>query len=270
MQKNIVYNKQMVHGQLVDTGSSGSDDFSPDEDPVKKRREILARRPSYRKIFTELPGSELAGERVGEKQDRQRKKDFFSSPEYRQKVLFNSEYVKEGSPSSDSQDDTASSGSHHLAAPGASLGSHVFKVIPSGSIQGQSPTMSGADGVVQYRPNQDGQQFFVPVSMSPGELQSYALQGGGVVSGGGLGTPVAVMTRAFWTPVTSTENIVEEASRKREVRLMKNREAARECRRKKKEYIKCLESRVAVLESQNKALIDELKSLKELYCPKAE
>ena len=66
---------------------------------------------------------------------------------------------------------------------------------------------------------------------------------------------------------------------------MKNREAARECRNKKKEYIKCLENRsvltlaymylqqalhhflyrVAVLENQNKALIEELKSLKELY-----
>lgn len=45
-----------------------------------------------------------------------------------------------------------------------------------------------------------------------------------------------------------------------------NSEAAKECRRKKKEYIKCLENRVAVLENQNKALIDELKSLKELYC----
>jgi len=54
-------------------------------------------------------------------------------------------------------------------------------------------------------------------------------------------------------------------SRKREIRLLKNREAARECRRKKKEYIKCLENRVAVLENQNKALIEELKSLKELY-----
>ena len=53
--------------------------------------------------------------------------------------------------------------------------------------------------------------------------------------------------------------------RKREIRLMKNREAARECRRKKKEYIKCLENRVAVLENQNKALIEELKSLKSLY-----
>jgi len=60
--------------------------------------------------------------------------------------------------------------------------------------------------------------------------------------------------------------MVEEAARKREVRLLKNREAARECRRKKKEYIKCLENRVQVLESQNKALIDELKNLKEMYC----
>ena len=46
------------------------------------------------------------------------------------------------------------------------------------------------------------------------------------------------------------------------------REAARECRRKKKEYVKCLENRVAVLENQNKTLIEELKSLKELYCQK--
>ncbi|KAM5156256.1 cyclic AMP-responsive element-binding protein 1 isoform 3-T6 [Callospermophilus lateralis] len=62
----------------------------------------------------------------------------------------------------------------------------------------------------------------------------------------------------------------EEAARKREVRLMKNREAARECRRKKKEYVKCLENRVAVLENQNKTLIEELKALKDLYCHKSD
>uniref|UniRef100_A0A8C6UFD2 cAMP responsive element binding protein 1 n=1 Tax=Neogobius melanostomus TaxID=47308 RepID=A0A8C6UFD2_9GOBI len=62
----------------------------------------------------------------------------------------------------------------------------------------------------------------------------------------------------------------EEVTRKREVRLMKNREAARECRRKKKEYVKCLENRVAVLENQNKTLIEELKALKDLYCHKSE
>lgn len=49
-----------------------------------------------------------------------------------------------------------------------------------------------------------------------------------------------------------------------------SREAARECRRKKKEYVKCLENRVAVLENQNKTLIEELKALKDLYCHKAE
>jgi len=42
-------------------------------------------------------------------------------------------------------------------------------------------------------------------------------------------------------------------------------EAARVCRRKKKEYIACLEMRVMVLESQNRALIHEFKSLRELY-----
>ncbi|XP_065366393.1 cyclic AMP response element-binding protein B isoform X3 [Calliphora vicina] len=66
--------------------------------------------------------------------------------------------------------------------------------------------------------------------------------------------------------ITDNNVIAEDQTRKREIRLQKNREAARECRRKKKEYIKCLENRVAVLENQNKALIEELKSLKELYC----
>ena len=44
----------------------------------------------------------------------------------------------------------------------------------------------------------------------------------------------------------SPGNPAEEAARKREVRLMKNREAARECRNKKKEYIKCLENRSVI------------------------
>ncbi|XP_051970536.1 cAMP-responsive element modulator-like isoform X3 [Xyrauchen texanus] len=68
----------------------------------------------------------------------------------------------------------------------------------------------------------------------------------------------------------SPQELTEEASRKRELRLMKNREAARECRRKKKEYVKCLENRVAVLEKQNKTLIEELKALKDLYSHKTE
>ncbi|XP_010883934.1 cAMP-responsive element modulator isoform X1 [Esox lucius] len=68
----------------------------------------------------------------------------------------------------------------------------------------------------------------------------------------------------------SPQQMAEEATRKRELRLMKNREAARECRRKKKEYVKCLENRVAVLENQNRTLIEELKALKDIYCRKPE
>ncbi|XP_029032273.1 cyclic-AMP response element binding protein B isoform X8 [Osmia lignaria lignaria] len=123
---------------------------------------------------------------------------------------------------------------------------HYQTVIPAGTIQiatqGEGVpglhtlTMSNAatagGTIVQYAQGQDT-QFFVP-----------AYTGHGVV--------------------------VEDAARKRELRLLKNREAARECRRKKKEYIKCLENRVAILENRNQTLIEELKSLKQLCEPKTD
>ncbi|XP_021398597.1 cAMP-responsive element modulator isoform X6 [Lonchura striata] len=82
--------------------------------------------------------------------------------------------------------------------------------------------------------------------------------------------PQGVVMAASPGTLHSPQQMAEEATRKRELRLLKNREAARECRRKKKEYVKCLENRVAVLENQNKTLIEELKALKDLYCHKAE
>ncbi|XP_076170426.1 cyclic-AMP response element binding protein B isoform X1 [Ptiloglossa arizonensis] len=123
---------------------------------------------------------------------------------------------------------------------------HYQTVIPAGTIQIATQaegvpglhtlTMSNAatagGAIVQYAQGQDT-QFFVP-----------AYTGHGVV--------------------------VEDAARKRELRLLKNREAARECRRKKKEYIKCLENRVAILENRNQTLIEELKSLKQLCEPKTD
>ncbi|XP_043586435.1 cyclic AMP-responsive element-binding protein 1 isoform X11 [Bombus pyrosoma] len=126
------------------------------------------------------------------------------------------------------------------------LGGGEITVIPAGTIQiatqGEGVpglhtlTMSNAatagGAIVQYAQGQDT-QFFVP-----------AYTGHGVV--------------------------VEDAARKRELRLLKNRQAARECRRKKKEYIKCLENRVAILENRNQTLIEELKSLKQLCEPKTD
>ncbi|XP_017777085.1 PREDICTED: cyclic AMP-responsive element-binding protein 1 isoform X5 [Nicrophorus vespilloides] len=160
--------------QVVETTAS-DDSYSDDESP-KKRRDLLTRRPSYRKILNDLGGGEIAVIPAGAIQ--------ISSGEGGQSI-------------------------------------HTLSMTNSGT--------AGA-AIVQYA---QGQEFFVPVMA----------QSGNITSGGG-----------------------EDQARKREMRLLKNREAARECRRKKKEYIKCLENRVAVLENQNKALIDELKSLKELYC----
>ncbi|XP_063237194.1 cyclic AMP-responsive element-binding protein 1 isoform X15 [Bacillus rossius redtenbacheri] len=167
--------------QVVDGGSD--DSLSNEDDATKKRRDILTRRPSYRKILNDLGGgAEIA---------------------------------------------VIPAGALQLSSQGEGVqGLHTLTMTNA----------TGAGGtIVQYAQGQDG-QFFVPVVTTPG---------GGI--GGG-------------------QIIAEDQVRKREMRLLKNREAARECRRKKKEYIKCLENRVAVLENQNKALIDELKSLKELYC----
>ncbi|XP_046677890.1 cyclic AMP-responsive element-binding protein 1-like isoform X8 [Homalodisca vitripennis] len=194
--------------QVVEAGSD--DSLSNDEDATtRKRRDILTRRPSYRKILNDLGGGKVE------------------------------------SSGSDCDSNLDSELSSH------SLPTHYQAVIPAGTIQLTSQgeavtglhtlTMTNATGgsgtLVQYTQGQDG-QFYVP-----GEIvvtQSGSLSGGPIMA--------------------------EDQARKRELRLLKNREAARECRRKKKEYIKCLENRVAVLENQNKALIDELKSLKELYC----
>ncbi|XP_065483960.1 cAMP-responsive element modulator isoform X6 [Caloenas nicobarica] len=82
--------------------------------------------------------------------------------------------------------------------------------------------------------------------------------------------PQGVVMAASPGALHSPQQLAEEATRKRELRLMKNREAAKECRRRKKEYIKCLESRVAVLEVQNKKLIEELETLKDICSSKAD
>ncbi|CAH0406512.1 unnamed protein product [Chilo suppressalis] len=169
-------------------GQSCSDEScSDDEGPKRKYREMLTRRPSYRKILNDLGGAEIAENRMGTKPGCENEVSL-SSPLSFAPVIPAGALQTEG-------------GLHTLAVSGAGSG--------------------GA--IVQYATNQEA-QFYVPGPM------------------------------------------LEDQTRKRELRLLKNREAARECRRKKKEYIKCLENRVAVLENQNKALIEELKSLKELYC----
>ncbi|XP_013388333.1 cAMP-responsive element modulator isoform X5 [Lingula anatina] len=199
----------------------------------KKRREILNRRPSYRKILNEL-SSDTGG------------------------ISGMTKITEEDSNSSQEGMEAADGASNLIPTHTIQIASHGDGIPHTGV---QTLTMSntglvtspGGATIVQYAQGPDG-QFFIPAT----NVQAYQ-----------IATPTSlpqgvVMTTAMGSP----QGVGEEASRKRELRLLKNREAASECRRKKKEYIKCLENRVAVLENQNKTLMEELKSLKELYCQK--
>ncbi|TKC52708.1 hypothetical protein EI555_004568 [Monodon monoceros] len=158
----------------------------------------------------------------------------------------------------------APNGALQLASPGTDgvQGLQTLTMTNSGSTQ-QGTT------ILQYAQTSDGQQILVPsnqvvVQTASGDMQTYQIRT----------TPSATslpQTVVMTSPVTLTSQTTktDDPQLKREIRLMKNREAARECRRKKKEYVKCLENRVAVLENQNKTLIEELKTLKDLYSNKS-
>ncbi|KAM8979556.1 cAMP-responsive element modulator isoform X11 [Antechinus flavipes] len=193
-QPSVIQSPQI---QTVQVATIAETDESAEAEGVidsHKRREILSRRPSYRKILNELSSDVPGVPKIEEEKSEE-----------------------EGTPPNIAT----------MAVPTSiyqtSTGQYTTGDMPTYQIR--TPTTALPQGVV--------------MAASPGSLHS-------------------------------PQQLAEEATRKRELRLMKNREAARECRRKKKEYVKCLENRVAVLENQNKTLIEELKALKDLYCHKAE
>ncbi|XP_067142085.1 cyclic AMP-dependent transcription factor ATF-1-like isoform X2 [Centruroides vittatus] len=264
-----VHPVQLISASKGDDGETVTLALSDEES--KKRREILARRPSYRKILNDLSSTEAQGAVVSLTGN-----SGTTVKEETGNANGGNDATNQESESGTVSGNTITvAGTQYHTAPG------ILKVLPAsaiqlasqdGSIQGlQTIAMansgSGTAGtIVQYAQGQDG-QFFVPVTVSAADLQAYQIRTTGSTGSGGL-THGVVMAPS--SNLNQQHTVVEDASRKRELRLLKNREAAKECRRKKKEYIKCLENRVAVLENQNKALIEELKSLKELYCQKTE
>ncbi|XP_022371433.1 cAMP-responsive element modulator isoform X16 [Lutra lutra] len=172
-----------------------------------KRREILSRRPSYRKILNEL-SSDVPGV---PKIEEEKSEEEGTPPNIATMAVPTSIYQTS---TGQYNEETELAPSHMAAATGD---------MPTYQIR--APTTALPQGVV--------------MAASPGSLHS-------------------------------PQQLAEEATRKRELRLMKNREAAKECRRRKKEYVKCLESRVAVLEVQNKKLIEELETLKDICSPKTD
>ncbi|XP_058525606.1 cAMP-responsive element modulator isoform X5 [Ochotona princeps] len=223
-----------------------------------KRREILSRRPSYRKILNELSSDVPAIPTIEE----EKSEGEGTPPNIATMAVPTSIYQ-------------TSTGQYIAIAQGGAIQISNPGTDGVQGLQALTMTNSGAPPpgatIVQYAAQSaDGtQQFFVPgsqvvVQAATGDIPTYQIRAPTT------GLPQGVVMAASPGGLHSPQQLAEEATRKRELRLMKNREAARECRRKKKEYVRCLENRVAVLENQNKTLIEELKALKDLYCHKAE
>ncbi|XP_028654399.2 cyclic AMP-dependent transcription factor ATF-1 [Erpetoichthys calabaricus] len=252
-QSSVIQSPQV---QTVQVSSlSDSEDSQESSDSVassQKSREILTRRPSYRKILNELSSEGMAARNEGEEETA-------SSSAISTMTVSTPIYQ-------------TSTGQYFAIAPNGAI---QLATASGDSIQGlQTLTMAGTGTtpqgttILQYAQTPDGQQILVPsnqvvVQTSAGDMQAYQIRSSTTTSS-------LPQTVVMTSPVSiaSQTTKTDDPQMKREIRLAKNREAARECRRKKKEYVKCLENRVAVLENQNKTLIVELKTLKDLYCVK--
>ncbi|XP_059585140.1 cAMP-responsive element modulator isoform X2 [Alligator mississippiensis] len=257
-QPSVIQSPQM---QAVQVAPAADADESAESEGVidsQKRREILSRRPSYRKILNELSSDAPGVPKIEEEK---------------------------------SEEEGAPSGIPTMGVPTSlyqtSTGQYIA-IAQGGAIQISNPASDGVQGlqtltmtnsgapqpgatIVQYAAQTpDGtQQFFVPgsqvvVQAATGDMPAYQIRTPTTA------LPQGVVMAASPGTLHSPQQLAEEATRKRELRLMKNREAAKECRRRKKEYIKCLESRVAVLEVQNKKLIEELETLKDICSSKTD
>ncbi|XP_075708038.1 cyclic AMP-dependent transcription factor ATF-1 [Rhinoderma darwinii] len=246
-QSSVIHSPQVAASQASSlSDSEDSQDSSDSIDSSRKARGILARRPSYRQILKDL-SSEDTGKRNEEGAG------VSASPTTTTIYQTSTgQYVTIGP-----------NGTFQLATGTDGLqGLQTLAMANAGSNQ-QGTT------ILQYAQTSDGQQILVPsnqvvVQTASGDMQTYQIRTTST-------TTSLPQTVVMTSPVTLTcpPTKTDDPQLKREIRLMKNREAARECRRKKKEYVKCLENRVAVLENQNKTLIEELKTLKDLYCHKA-
>ncbi|CAO2594750.1 cAMP-responsive element modulator [Lemmus lemmus] len=223
-----------------------------------KHREILSRRPSYRKILNEL-SSDVPGI---PKIEEEKSEEEGTPPNIATMAVPTSIYQ-------------TSTGQYIAIAQGGTIQISNPGTDGVQGLQALTMTNSGAPPpgatIVQYAAQSaDGtQQFFVPgsqvvVQAATGDMPTYQIRAPTTA------LPQGVVMAASPGSLHSPQQLAEEATRKRELRLMKNREAAKECRRRKKEYVKCLESRVAVLEVQNKKLIEELETLKDICSPKTD
>ncbi|XP_013376146.1 PREDICTED: cyclic AMP-responsive element-binding protein 1 isoform X2 [Chinchilla lanigera] len=292
-QPSVIQSPQVQTVQISTIAESEDSQESVDSvTDSQKRREILSRRPSYRKILNDLSSDAPGVPRIEEEKSEEET----SAPAITTVTVPTPIYQ-------------TSSGQYIAITQGGAIqlannGTDGVQGLQTLTMTNAAATQPGTT-ILQYAQTTDGQQILVPsnqvvVQAASGDVQTYQIR----TAPTSTIAPGVVMASSPALPAQPAE----EAARKREVRLMKNRhwkcchllaalntgaqifeilllmlwiwnekqacwiiwEAARECRRKKKEYVKCLENRVAVLENQNKTLIEELKALKDLYCHKSD
>nr|XP_056717029.1 cyclic AMP-responsive element-binding protein 1 isoform X2 [Euleptes europaea] len=251
-QPSVIQSPQVQTVQISTIAESEDSQESVDSvTDSQKRREILSRRPSYRKILNDLSSDAPGVPRIEEEKSEEEA----AAPAITTVTMPTPIYQ-------------TSSGQYIAITQGGAIqlannGTDGVQGLQTLTIPNAATTQTGTT-ILQYAQTTDGQQILVPSNqvVVQGDVQTYQIR----TAPTSTIAPGVVMASS---PALPTQP-AEEAARKREVRLMKNREAARECRRKKKEYVKCLENRVAVLENQNKTLIEELKALKDLYCHKSD
>ncbi|XP_031726550.1 cAMP-responsive element modulator isoform X1 [Anarrhichthys ocellatus] len=259
---------QSPHVQTVQIASVAELEDDESVTDTQKRRVLLSRRPSYRKILNELSSDSPAVPIINEERAEDEEDEEDEEEEEEEEEVPVSSAASATVPTSIYQTSSGQyiaithGGAMQLTSPGVEAfhGAQTTTVASSHVPQPGATILQCADSTQQFY-IQGGQ---VLVQAATGDIPAYQLRSPN--SGLAHSIVMAASPGSMQNPPPRSED----TTRKREVRLMKNREAARECRRKKKEYVKCLENRVAVLENQNKTLIEELKALKDIYCHKAE
>ncbi|KAM9321234.1 cyclic AMP-dependent transcription factor ATF-1 [Gastrophryne carolinensis] len=244
-QSSVIHSPQVAPSTASSISDSEDSQDSSDSIDTPRKSRILARRPSYRQILKDLSSED------GKREDGAGASAVTSMSAGTIYQTSTGQYVTIGP-----------NGTLQLAA-----GADGVQGLQTLAMANAGNNQSGTT-ILQYAQTSDGQQILVPsnqvvVQTAGGDMQAYQIRTTST-------TTSLPQTVVMTSPVTLScqTTKTDDPQLKREIRLMKNREAARECRRKKKEYVKCLENRVAVLENQNKTLIEELKTLKDLYCHK--
>ncbi|XP_036389790.1 cyclic AMP-dependent transcription factor ATF-1 isoform X1 [Megalops cyprinoides] len=203
IQSSVIQSPQVQPAQ----GQSDTDDSQDSSDSTSsahKSREILARRPSYRKILNELSAEEVTSRNEGEEENTSSTAATtmtVPTPIYQ---TSSGQYIA-----------ITPNGTIQLASPGTE-GVQTLTMTNSGTTQ-PGPT------ILQYAQTPDGQQILVPsnqvvVQSAGGEMQTFQIR---TTSNTSSLPQTVVMTSPV--NISSQGSKTDDPQMKREIRLAKNR-----------------------------------------------